>query len=96
MPAIPYFFLLESSDPNGTTTNGAETGLAGLTSTLLAPIFNDQDFVQSVDNYEKLILSNAIKRHKTIKSVCDRLNIARSSLDMKRSKFRLDAEMANP
>ena len=77
-------------DPKESPIDGVDMGLAGLAKTLLEPILGDSDFVESVERYEKLILANALKRHKTVKSVCDSLNIARSSLDSKRAKFKIE------
>ena len=57
---------------------------------LLQPLYSDAPFKDSVENYEKAVLVEAIKRHNSISDVCRHLKIGRSSLDNKRIKYNLD------
>lgn len=47
----------------------------------------DQDLDQAVSGFEKAVIVEAMKRHKTIGECCKALNVNRSTLDAKRRKF---------
>ena len=49
----------------------------------------DQDFEEVMAQYEKVVISNALKRHGSVVSVCRAMNIPRSTLDTKRRKYGL-------
>lgn len=57
---------------------------------LLKPITEDTDFDKAIENFEKIILIEAKKRHHTIGDVCKALNISRSTLDARRKKYGID------
>ena len=59
---------------------------------ILMPMVDDQPLDEAMDKYEMLILKNAIARHKVIAKVVDKLKVSRSTLDMKRKKYRLGDE----
>ena len=59
---------------------------------VLRPLSEDEAFNDVIERYETHILRNAIKRHGKISMVVDQLQISRSTLDMKRKKYRLVEE----
>jgi DNA-binding NtrC family response regulator len=56
---------------------------------ILKPLSQDADFEQSVDYYEKSLLTEAIKRHHTLGEACKALNMSRSTLDARRRKYNI-------
>lgn len=56
---------------------------------ILKPLSQDSDFEQAVEKYEKILLTEAIKRHNTLGEACKALNISRSALDARRKKYEI-------
>jgi transcriptional regulator with PAS, ATPase and Fis domain len=52
-------------------------------------VLEDRDLEQIVSDFERVFLSNAIKRHSTISALSKAINVPRSTLDAKRRKYNL-------
>jgi DNA-binding NtrC family response regulator len=54
-----------------------------------AAFYEDLDYNESIDLYDRAILNAAFKRHKTLSQIIERLNIPRSTLEARRKKYGL-------
>jgi DNA-binding NtrC family response regulator len=58
---------------------------------IMAALTEDYDYGESMDLYEKILLRNAVKRHRQFSKVVEKIKISRSTLETKRKKYELDA-----
>ena len=75
----------ETSDPIDISPEMSED----IVNQVMEPLIKDADFNHSIAKYERLILTQSFKRHRTIRDVAQALNIPRSTLDGKRQKYEI-------
>lgn len=84
LPVSPL--MLDPEDRSSSAKNGDDD----LMPRIMAPLEQDMDFSDAVAFYEKMILAQALVRHRKIKDLCAGINIPRSTFEGKRAKFGLD------